>query len=76
LDVAELNKDIIKKPFRMAISDFYSGGFSGANVTVNGRIESGSIQIGENVLLTPSNEYAQVKSKYYNYIFVYIDILS
>jgi len=67
LDVAELNKDIIKKPFRMAISDFYSGGFSGANVTVNGRIESGSIQIGENVLLTPSNEYAQVKSIMVNF---------
>jgi len=65
LEIVELNKDMVKKPFRMAISDYYSGGFGGANITVNGRIESGSIQIGENVLLTPSNEYAQVKSKFF-----------
>jgi len=67
LETVVLNNEIIKKPFRMAISDFYNGGFGGANITVNGRIESGSIQIGENVLLTPSNEYAQVKSIMVNF---------
>jgi elongation factor 1 alpha-like protein len=67
LETVTINKEIIKKPFRMAISDYYSGGFGGANITVNGRIESGSLQIGQNVLLTPSNEYAQVKSIMVNF---------
>lgn len=47
----------------MTISDVYKGH---GTVVVSGRVETGTIQQGETVLLAPSSETAVVKSKAMN----------
>jgi len=46
-------------PLRIPIADVYK---SGANVVVSGKVESGSLSVGQKVLVLPSNEQAPVKS--------------
>ena len=43
----------------------------GAGFAVSGRIESGFLQQGDNVLVLPSNEYALVKGVYRWFMFVH-----
>ncbi|KAJ3397654.1 HBS1-like protein [Lobulomyces angularis] len=54
----------IKKSFRMSVTDFFKGGLGvggSGSVSVRGRIEAGTIQIGERVLVRPVNVYGIVK---------------
>ncbi|KAF7547708.1 hypothetical protein G7Z17_g7534 [Cylindrodendrum hubeiense] len=50
----------LKKPFRMAISEVFRSQLG--TTTIAGRIDSGSIQIGDLVLVEPSGEEAYIKS--------------
>lgn len=60
LENAEPTTRALTKPFRMAISNIYHTIQS--SVTVSGRIDSGSIQMGDALLVQPSGEKAYVKS--------------
>jgi translation elongation factor EF-1alpha len=51
----------IDKPFRLSLSDFFRGGKGTGGVIVAGRIESGHVQVSQNVILMPLNEVATVK---------------
>ena len=46
-------------PLRLCVSDVYR---SGANTCLSGKVVSGSISVGQKVLLQPSNEQTTVKS--------------
>mmetsp|Transcript_51051 Transcript_51051/g.114718 ORF Transcript_51051/g.114718 Transcript_51051/m.114718 type:complete len:534 (+) Transcript_51051:54-1655(+) len=46
-------------PTRLCVSDVYR---SGANTSVSGKVVSGSLSVGQKVLLQPSNETTTVKS--------------
>ncbi|KAL7924260.1 hypothetical protein ACQKWADRAFT_287819 [Trichoderma austrokoningii] len=50
----------LKKPFRMAISEIFRS--QQGTTTLAGRIDSGTIQIGDAVLVQPSGESAYIKS--------------
>ncbi len=50
-----------EKPLRLCISNVYKG--VTGNVTIEGKVESGSIESGDKVLVMPNGECAQVKSK-------------
>nr|QPG92862.1 elongation factor thermo unstable [Neonectria ditissima] len=50
----------LKKPFRMAISEVFRSQLG--TVTIAGRIDAGSIQIGDVVVVQPSGEEAYIKS--------------
>ncbi|UKZ59632.1 uncharacterized protein TrAtP1_000933 [Trichoderma atroviride] len=50
----------LKKPFRMAISEIFRS--QQGTTTLAGRIDSGTIQIGDPVLVQPSGESAYIKS--------------
>ncbi|KAL1915350.1 uncharacterized protein VTP21DRAFT_6808 [Calcarisporiella thermophila] len=53
----------LDKPFRLSVNDFFKGGIgSTSGVSVAGRIESGHIQVGEQVMVVPGNEYGIVKA--------------
>ncbi len=63
----------IEKPLRLSVTDFFKGGLNasvGGNVvTISGRIESGTIQVGETVKLMPLNQNTQVKGKTFSFLF-------
>lgn len=50
----------LKKPFRMAISEIFRSPLG--TTTVAGRIDSGSVQVGDVILVQPSGEEANIKS--------------
>ncbi|CAB4386302.1 unnamed protein product [Rhizophagus irregularis] len=53
---------LLDKPFRLSVSDFFKGGISGmGGITVAGKIEAGTIQIGDDVLVIPGGEYGVIK---------------
>jgi elongation factor 1 alpha-like protein len=60
LDNLIVPKRDISKPFRMPINDVFKGGMGGG-ILVDGRIESGSIQVGDSVCVRPINELGIVK---------------
>ncbi|EGX90929.1 elongation factor Tu GTP binding domain protein [Cordyceps militaris CM01] len=51
----------LKKPFRMAISEIFRSMQQGTT-TLAGRIDSGTIQIGDSLVVQPSGETAYIKS--------------
>lgn len=55
---------LLDKPLRMRVTDFFKGGIgSSGGVSVAGNIESGTVQVGEQVMIVPGNEVGFVKSK-------------
>lgn len=50
----------LKKPFRMAISEVFRS--QQGTTTIAGRVDSGSVQVGDALLVQPSGEEAYVKS--------------
>lgn len=50
----------LKKPFRMAISEVFRS--QQGTTTIAGRVDSGTIQVGDAVLVQPSGEEAYIKS--------------
>ncbi|KAI1984947.1 hypothetical protein LOZ53_003807 [Ophidiomyces ophidiicola] len=61
LETAEPQSYAVEKPLRMTISDVFKGG-SQNQLSVSGRIDSGSLQVGDRVLSMPSGEAAIIKS--------------
>lgn len=59
IDLFKQEEGIEERPLRLPVQDVYK--FSGKNVIV-GRVESGSISVGEKVVFNPSNKNATVKS--------------
>ncbi|CAO3640610.1 unnamed protein product [Cunninghamella blakesleeana] len=54
---------LVNKPFRMSVTDFFKGGIgSGRDVSVGGSIDSGHVQIGEQVMVVPGNEIGIIKA--------------
>ncbi|KAI7901247.1 P-loop containing nucleoside triphosphate hydrolase protein [Cokeromyces recurvatus] len=54
-------------PLRMRVTDFFKGGIgSSGGVTVAGNIESGHVQVGEQIMIVPSNELGYVKTMQVN----------
>ncbi|KAK5639855.1 hypothetical protein RI129_010666 [Pyrocoelia pectoralis] len=49
----------IAKPFRFSINDVFKG--TGSNFCVSGRVETGTLSLGERILVCPSREMATVK---------------
>jgi elongation factor 1 alpha-like protein len=60
LDSSSVAPRSIRKPFRMAISEIWKSPLG--QITVSGRIDTGTIQIGEAVIVQPSGEEAWVRS--------------
>lgn len=51
----------IEKPLRLTIADVFRGGVTNP-LSISGRIEAGSLQIGDTVLVQPSGETAAIKA--------------
>jgi elongation factor 1 alpha-like protein len=63
LDNAEPTKRALQRPLRLTISEVYRGtGTSASTVSVAGRLDSGSLQVGDTVQIQPSAETAVIKS--------------
>ena len=62
LDTFEVPVRAVDKPLRLSINDFYKGGSGGSSVTVIGRLDSGSIQVGESLQVMPIGEFGTVKA--------------
>ncbi|KAJ3349841.1 HBS1-like protein [Allomyces javanicus] len=61
LDMLPVPTRPILKPLRMLVTDSTKGGMSSGSVTVWGRIEQGSMQIGDSVMLMPLGQDATVR---------------
>lgn len=61
LDNSEPNTHAVDKPLRLTIADVFRGGVQNP-LSVSGRLEAGTVQIGEQVIVMPSGEKAYIKS--------------
>ena len=61
LDMSEPSTYALDKPLRMTISDVFRGGVQNP-LSVSGRLEAGNVQVGEQVVIMPSGEKAQIRS--------------
>ncbi|EFW21818.1 Hsp70 suppressor, GTPase facilitates ribosomal subunit dissociation, variant 2 [Coccidioides posadasii str. Silveira] len=61
LETAEPYAYAIEKPLRMTIADVFKGGAQN-QLSISGRIDAGSLQVGDRVLSMPSGEAATIKS--------------
>lgn len=61
LDTSEPSTHALDKPLRMTINDVFRGGVQNP-LSVSGRLEAGNIQVGEQVVIMPSGENAQIRS--------------
>ncbi|CAH1159426.1 unnamed protein product [Phyllotreta striolata] len=50
----------VSKPFRLSINDIFKG--TGTSFCVSGRVENGTLSVGDKILVCPSRESAVVKS--------------
>ena len=61
LETAEPHAHSLDKPLRMTISDVFRGSVQ-ERLSISGRIEAGSLQIGDQILTMPSGEKATIRS--------------
>jgi elongation factor 1 alpha-like protein len=61
LDNSEPTTHALDKALRMTISDIFRGGVQNP-LSISGRLDAGTIQVGEQVVIMPSGEHAQVRS--------------
>lgn len=61
LDSLEPISHALNKPFRLTISDVFHGGTQ-YPLSISGRIESGTLQIADNLLVQPSNQKSLIKA--------------
>ncbi|RWQ99798.1 P-loop containing nucleoside triphosphate hydrolase protein [Paecilomyces variotii] len=61
LETSEPYTHALEKPLRMTIADVFRGGVQ-SPVSISGRIDAGSLQIGDQILTMPSGEKAVIKS--------------
>jgi translation elongation factor EF-1alpha len=62
LDALEAPERLVEKPLRLSISNAFKGTMGGT--FISGKIDSGVIQIGDQVLLMPLNQLVNIKSKF------------
>lgn len=60
LDASEPAARALEKPLRMTIADIFRGGVTNP-LSISGKLESGSLQVGDEVVAMPSGEKAVVK---------------
>lgn len=61
LDQSEPSTYALDKPLRMTINDVFRGSVQNP-LSVSGRLEAGNVQVGEQVVVMPSGEKAQIRS--------------
>jgi elongation factor 1 alpha-like protein len=61
LDASEPAKRNITKPLRITIDNVFRGGITNP-ISIAGRIEAGSVQVGDYILAMPDNETAVIKA--------------
>ncbi|KAF2098277.1 hypothetical protein NA57DRAFT_66631 [Rhizodiscina lignyota] len=61
LDSMNASQRAISSPLRLTISDVFRGGTNNA-LSLTGRIDSGSLQAGEQIIVMPSGERASIRS--------------
>lgn len=61
LDSSEPAKRNVSKPLRLTISDVFRGGITNP-ISISGRIDAGSLQVGDTILAMPSAEPATIKA--------------
>ncbi|KAJ5796147.1 Translation elongation/initiation factor/Ribosomal beta-barrel [Penicillium psychrosexuale] len=61
LETSEPYTHALEKPLRMTIGDVFRGGVQ-SPLSISGRIDAGSLQMGDHILIMPSGETATVRS--------------
>lgn len=61
LESSEPAKRSIEKPLRLTIGDVFRGGITNPT-SISGRIDAGSVQVGDTILAMPSAEAATIKA--------------
>ena len=61
LDDSEPSTHALDKPLRMTINDIFRGGVQNP-LSISGRLDAGTIQVSEQVVIMPSGEGAQIRS--------------
>lgn len=61
LDAYEPTAHNLDRPLRMTIGDVFRGGVQNP-LSISGRIEAGTLQVGEEVLIQPSGETAMIRA--------------
>ena len=61
LEASEPTQRALDKPLRLTIADVFRGGVQNP-LSISGRLESGSLQVGDRVLAMPATETATIKS--------------
>lgn len=61
LDASEPSTRAIRDPLRITIADIFRGGIQNP-LSISGRLDAGSLQIGDSILAMPAGETASVKA--------------
>ncbi|KAJ5943490.1 hypothetical protein N7516_003658 [Penicillium verrucosum] len=61
LETSEPYTHALEKPLRMTIGDVFRGGVQ-SPLSISGRIDAGSLQMGDQIMIMPSGETATVRS--------------
>ncbi|KAI8826459.1 P-loop containing nucleoside triphosphate hydrolase protein [Chytriomyces cf. hyalinus JEL632] len=65
LDALQPPVRLLEKPFRLPVTDYFKGGSAaggGGSLSVSGRIEAGTLQIGDAITVMPLGEHGAVKA--------------
>ncbi|KAF2139389.1 uncharacterized protein K452DRAFT_320517 [Aplosporella prunicola CBS 121167] len=60
LDASEPSKRAIEKPLRMTVADIFRGGVTNP-LSISGRLDAGSLQVGDHIVAMPAGETAFIK---------------